>query len=75
MVVERSPEGKVLAKETTQWASFRDLKNKVFYFQTYENLDLRKVDLTKLDFTAEKVKYIEMNGGVQSVKDVTGTAK
>ncbi len=75
MVVERSPEGKVLAKETTQWVSFRDLKNKIFYFRTYENLDLRKVDLNKLDFSGEKVKYIEMNGDVQSVKDVTGTAK
>ncbi|MBM3300455.1 MAG: choloylglycine hydrolase family protein [Deltaproteobacteria bacterium] len=75
MVVERSPEGKVLAKETTQWASFRDLKNKVFYFQTYENLDLRKVDLRKLDFTGDKVKFIPMYGEPQSVRDVTETAK
>ncbi len=75
IVVERSPQGKVVAKETTQWASFRDLKNKIFYFQTYENLDLRKVDLTKLDFTGEKAKYIEMSVGEQSVKDVTGSAK
>jgi choloylglycine hydrolase len=75
MVVERSPEGKILAKETTQWASFRDLKNRIFYFLTYDNMDLRKVVLNKLDFTGEKVKFIEMNGGVQSVIDVTGTAK
>ena len=75
MVVERSPEGKILAKETTQFASFRDLKNKIFYFRTYENPDVRKVDLTKLDFTGEKVKHIEMSGGEQSIKDVTGSAK
>ncbi|MBM4327899.1 MAG: choloylglycine hydrolase family protein [Deltaproteobacteria bacterium] len=75
MVVERSPQGKVVAKETTQWASFRDLKNKLFYFQTYENPDLRKVDLGKLDFTADKVKFIPMDGDAQSVKDVTATAK
>jgi choloylglycine hydrolase len=75
MVVEKSPEGKVVAKETTQWASFRDLTNKVFYFQTYENPDLRKVDLRKLDFSGSKVKFIEMYGNTQSVKDVTDTAK
>jgi choloylglycine hydrolase len=75
LVVERSPQGKVVAKETTQWASFRDLTNKVFYFQTYENLDLRKVDLRKLDFSADKVRFIQMYGDPQSVKDVTGTAK
>jgi choloylglycine hydrolase len=75
MVVEKSPEGKVMANETTQWASFRDLTNKVFYFQTYDNLDLRKVDLRKLDFTGVKVKFIEMYGDTQSVKDVTGTVK
>jgi choloylglycine hydrolase len=75
MVVERSPEGKVLADETTQFATFRDLKNKIFYFQTYENPDLRKVDLRKLDLSADKVKSISMYGETQSVKDITGSAK
>ena len=75
MVVEKSPEGKVVAKETTQWASFRDLTNKIFYFRTYENPDLRKVDLKKLDFNGDKPKFIDMYGDAQSVKDVTSTAK
>ncbi|MBI5248923.1 MAG: choloylglycine hydrolase family protein [Desulfomonile tiedjei] len=75
MVVERSPEGKILARETTQFATFRDLKSKVFYFQTYENLDLRKVDLRKLDFAGDKVKFINMYGDGQSVKDITDSAK
>jgi len=75
MIVEKSPEGKVTMNETTQFATFRDLTNKVFYFQTYDNLDLRKVDLRKLDFTGQKVKFIEMYGDVQSVKDVTDTSK
>jgi choloylglycine hydrolase len=75
MVVERSPQGKIVAKETTQFASFRDLTNKIFYFKTYENPDLRKVDLKKLDFAGDKVKFIEMSGDTQSVKDVTGNAK
>jgi len=28
-----------------------------------------------LDFNADKVKFISMEGDAQSVKDVTGTAK
>ena len=75
MVVEKDPQGKVVAKETTQWVSFRDLTNRIFYFRTYENLDLRKIELKKLELAGDKVKFIEMSGGTQSVKDVTGTAK
>jgi choloylglycine hydrolase len=75
MVVERSPEGKVVSEETTQWASFRDLINKVFYFQTYDNPDVRKVDLKKLDFTGDKVKFIQMYVDKQSIKDITDTVK
>jgi choloylglycine hydrolase len=75
IIVEKSPEGKVVSKETTQFATFRDLKSKVLYFQTYENLDLRKVDLRKLDFTGDKLKFIRMDGDTQSVTDVTDTAK
>jgi len=75
MIVEKSPEGKVVAKETQQFATFRDLTNKIFYFRTRENPDLRKVDLKKLDFTGGKLKFISMYEDKQSVKDVTGTAK
>ncbi len=75
MVVDRDPQGKVVGKETTQWASFRDLTNKIFYFETYENPDLRKVELKKLDFGGNKVRFIDMYGDSQSVKDVTDTAK
>lgn len=75
MVVERSPEGKVVVNESTQFATYRDLNNKVLYFQTYENPDLRKVDLKKLDFTGNKITFISMYGEAQAVKDVTATAK
>lgn len=75
MAVDKDPQGKVVSRETTQWASFRDLKNKTFYFQTYDNLDLRKVDLRKLDFSGDKVKFIGMDDGAQSVKDVTDSAQ
>jgi len=75
VIVERSEQGKVIGKETTQFVSYRDLKNRIFYFQTYENPDLRKIDLRKVDFTGDKVKLIQMNADTQAIKDVTGTAK
>jgi choloylglycine hydrolase len=75
MVVERDPQGKVVANETTQWVSFRDLTNRIFYFRTYENLELRKIELKKLELGADKTRFIEMSGGAQSVKDVTDSAK
>ncbi len=74
LVTEKTADGKVL-KETTQWASFRDLTNKVFYFKTYDNPDLRKIDLMKLDLTAKKVKFVNMDEGSQVIKDVTGSAQ
>jgi choloylglycine hydrolase len=74
MVTEKMSDGTVL-KETTQFASFRDLTNKIFYFLTYDNPDLRKIDLKKLDFSGDKVKFIRMDEGTQSIKDLTGTAK
>ncbi|MGO9117850.1 MAG: linear amide C-N hydrolase, partial [Desulfomonilaceae bacterium] len=75
MVVDKDPQGKVVGKETTQWASSRDLTNKIFYFETYENPDLRKVELKKLEFGGNKVRFIDMYADSQSVKDVTDTAK
>jgi choloylglycine hydrolase len=75
LVVEKSADGKVVGKETTQFASFRDLTNRIFYFRTYDNLDLRKIDLRKLDFSGAKMKFIPMDADNQSVKDITDTAK
>jgi choloylglycine hydrolase len=37
--------------EQTQWIVIKDLKNKKLYYRTYEDLTLRQIDLTKLDFT------------------------
>lgn len=34
----------------TQWVVVKDLTNSQFYFRSYDNLNLRKIDLKKLDF-------------------------
>lgn len=56
MAVDRSKDGKITASETTQWLSFRDLTNRVYYFRTYDNFNLRKIDLKKLTSTRTESK-------------------
>lgn len=68
-VVDVDKDGKITGSETTQWTTFRDLSNKLFYFNTYDNLTLRLVDLKRLDFTLEKT--IAMTGDEEVIIDVT----
>ncbi len=48
----------------TQWVAIRDLTNRKYMFRTYDNLQVRSVDLNKLDFNkgAKKV-VIKITGG------------
>ncbi|MGC8659469.1 MAG: linear amide C-N hydrolase [Desulfomonilaceae bacterium] len=75
LVVEKSKSGKITSAETTQFASFKDLKNRVMYQKTYDNLDVTKVDLKKLDFKGNKVKYMPLNLGPQNYQDITSEAR
>jgi penicillin V acylase-like amidase (Ntn superfamily) len=36
----------------TQWVVLKDLKNRVFYFRSYNNSALKSIDMNKLDFVA-----------------------
>lgn len=68
-VIDKDKNGKVVYSETTQWTSFRDLANKAYYFNTYDNLTLRKVDMKRLDFTAPKT--ISLAGDEEIIIDKT----
>lgn len=59
------------AADYTQWVVFKDLKNKVFYYRTYQNLTLHAVTLNKVNF-AEGAPSLKMpiNSPAQ-VQDVT----
>jgi choloylglycine hydrolase len=46
----------------TLWTSANDLKAKRFYFRTYQNSQIRMVDLTKLDLDAKGIVTIPMTG-------------
>ncbi len=57
-VRSRDQNGKDMA-EWTQWVVFKDLKNKVFYYRSYDNLTLGYIEFSKLNFAAD-AKRLQM---------------
>jgi choloylglycine hydrolase len=56
----------------TQVTSASDLKNKVYYYHTMWNRQIRKIDLKAIDFTTIKEQIIDDDGSKMNiVKDVT----
>jgi choloylglycine hydrolase len=68
-VVQKEKKGKH-EDDTTQWVTIVDLKNKRFYFRTYDDLTLRLIDLSKLNVTDGKIKTLPMTGK-QTIEDLT----
>jgi choloylglycine hydrolase len=62
------PQGVVYWKEVSahpQFTSYSvvcDLKNRVYYFRTYDNYDIRKIDLSKIDFATAKLQSTSLFG-------------
>lgn len=75
LVTETSPDKKTVLKESTQWVTFRDLTNRILYFRTYDNLNLRKIDLNALDFSGTAVKRIPMFGTSETVVNISDQAR
>ncbi len=71
LITDTMPDKKTVLKESTQWVTFRDLTKRVLYFRTYDNLNLRKIDLNRLDFSRTQVKRIPMFGASEIIVDVT----
>lgn len=65
--------GKQLS-DYTMWTSVSDLTNPCYYFRTFDNSRIRKVDLKQLDFNAGAVKTISM-AGPEVIEDLSATAK
>jgi len=53
--------GNIVA-DYTIWTSAIDLKARRFYFRTYENSQIRSVDLTKMPVNAKSITTISMKG-------------
>jgi choloylglycine hydrolase len=71
IIVDKDANGNIVSNESTQWVTFRDVTNRYFYFKTYENPTLRKIDLSKLDFTAKEISRIPMYGTQQTFVELT----
>ena len=57
-----NPEG--VSKEYTQWSIFLDLTNRVMYFDTYDDMNLKFIDLKKMAADGTKtVRFITMSDG------------
>jgi len=75
IITDMQPDGKTVLKELTQWVTFKDLTNRILYFRTYDNFNIRKVDLKALDFGAKSVKRISMFDMSEAITDVTGQTR
>ncbi len=63
-------------RDYTLWAVIKDLKNKVLYYRTYNDLTLRKIDLMKLKPEKEKnVRSLPLYGYENSFVDMTDNMK
>jgi len=51
----------------TQWVTVSDLTNKIYYFRTYKNLAIRKIDLKKLGFSGTIIRHMDIESGNQFV--------
>lgn len=47
--------------DITQWTSANDMSNKVFYYHTYGDRAIRKVDLKQFDLNAKNIKVVTMD--------------
>jgi len=70
IIVDKDNTGKITSEESTQWVTFRDLTNKIMYFRTYDNLTLRKINLSKLDFTNKTIVRYKMFDAPQTIIDM-----
>jgi len=57
--------------ELTQWVVFKDLTHKILYYRTYNDLTLRAINLTKLNFSAESPVLTMPIQSKQSIVDMT----
>ncbi len=71
IIVDKDAKGNIVSNESTQWVTFRDLTNRIFYFKTYENPTIRRIDLKTLDFSAKTIQRIPMYGTQETFIDVT----
>lgn len=66
---DTDPDGKPYLNYT-QWTNVSDLKNLKLYFKTYDNQDVRMVDMKKINLDSKEVKIFKMDNP-PAYKDIT----
>ena len=49
----------------TSYSVVADVKNRVYYLRTYDNYDVRKIDLDEIDFSTAKAKSVSIFGAAK----------
>ena len=62
-----------LSYDRSEWATVYDLKDRITYFRTYGDLNIRKLDLTRFDFGGKAIVHVPMPTTMQA-QDVTPAA-
>lgn len=57
--------------ELTQWVVFKDLTHRMLYYRTYNNMTLRSVDMSKLDFSDNAARLKAPIAGAANIVDMT----
>ena len=58
------------ALEMSLHATVTDIDNKAYYFRTYDNMDIRKVDVGEIDFSKVKYQVKEIFGTVEDYRPI-----
>ncbi|MGV0952268.1 MAG: linear amide C-N hydrolase [Azonexus sp.] len=66
---EKDEHGNIVA-DYTLWTSASDLKARRFYIRTYDNSQIRSVDLTKMDLDAKDIARFSIKGE-ETIKSLT----
>lgn len=74
LAIDIKPDDSISA-DYTQWTAVYDLKRHRCYFRTYDNQDIRMVQLDKLPLESGKILTIPMWNSKPEYKDITKQAK
>ncbi|WP_367363327.1 linear amide C-N hydrolase [Mesotoga sp.] len=53
--------GMVISRDIAYWSAVRDLTNRVYYYRTYSDLNIRKVELDRIDFSSRNIRFLKMS--------------
>jgi choloylglycine hydrolase len=66
--------GMVVSRDIAYWSVVRDSTNKVYYYRTYSDLNIRKVELDRIDFSNGNIRFLKMSHEQEYI-DVTDAIK